>query len=57
MRYTYMSKRDQQTVAAHKFEVWLVGNNPQDYCIGFVKGSDAECNKANMKYVTPASGR
>ena len=49
-RYTYTSKRDQRAVTAHKFEVWLVGNNPQDYCIGFVKGSVAECNQAKMKY-------
>ena len=37
-------------MTAHKFEAWLVGNNPQDYCIGFVKGSEAECNQAKMKY-------
>ena len=50
IRCTYMSKTDQHTVTAHKFEVWLVGTNPQDYCIGFVKGSAAECNQAKMKY-------
>ena len=50
MRYIYTSKKDQRAVTAHKFEVWLVGNNPQDYCIGFVKGSEAECNQAKMKY-------
>ena len=27
-----------------------MGNNPQDYCTGFVKGSEAECNQAKMKY-------
>ena len=37
-------------MTAHKFEAWLVGNNPQDYCIGFVKGSEAECNRAMAKY-------
>ena len=50
VRYTYTSKKDQRAVTAHKFEAWLVGNNPQDYCIGFVKGSEAECNQAKMKY-------
>jgi len=37
-------------VTAHKFEAWLVGNNPQDYCIGFVKGTQAECNRAKDQY-------
>ena len=50
VRYAYTSKRDQRAVTAHKFEAWLVGNNPQDYCIGFVKGSEAQCNQAKMKY-------
>ena len=38
-------------MTAHKFEAWLVGNNPQDYCIGFVKGSEEECNQAKLKYI------
>ena len=50
IRYTYKSKKDEHTVTAHKFEVWLVGTNPQDYCIGFVKGSETECNQAKIKY-------
>ena len=49
-QYTYTSKRNQRAVTAHKFEVWLVGKNPQDYCIGFVKGSEAECKNAKKKY-------
>ena len=35
---------------AFKFDVWLVGQNPQEYCIGYVKGPKAECNKAKEKY-------
>ena len=27
-----------------------MGTNPQDYCIGFVKGSDADYHKAKLKY-------
>ena len=50
MHYTYTSKKDNRPVTAHKFEAWLVGNNPQDYCIGFLKGSEAECNQAKKKY-------
>ena len=50
MHYTYTSKKDNLPVNAHKFEAGLVGNNPQDYCIGFLKGSEAECNQAKMKY-------
>jgi hypothetical protein len=47
---TYTSKKDQRSVTAHKFEAWLVGNNPQDYCIGFVKGSEAEWQRAKERY-------
>ena len=50
VQYTYTSKKDQSTVAAHKFEAWLVGGNPQDYCIGFVKGTQTECERAKTKY-------
>ena len=50
VQYTYSSKKDQSTVTAHKFEVWLVSDNPQDYCIGFIKGSKAECERAKTKY-------
>ena len=50
VKYAYTSKKDQKAVTAYKFEACLVGNSPQDYCIGFVKGSEAECNQAKMKY-------
>ena len=35
-------------MTAHKCAAWLVGNKPEDYCIGFVKGSEAHCNGAMM---------
>ena len=54
VQYTYTSKRDQREVTAYKFEVWLIGNNAQDYCIGFVKGSEQECNLAKTKYTDDA---
>ena len=54
MRHSYTSKKDQRAVTAYKFEAWLVGINPQDYCIGFVKGSEAECNQAKLKYTDDA---
>ena len=44
------SKMTQQQMTMHKFETWLMGNNPEEYCIGFVKGSEAQCNDAKMKY-------
>ena len=50
VEYTYRNKKDNQLVTAQKFEAWLVGQNPQEYCIGYVKGSKAECNKAKEKY-------
>ena len=37
-------------MTAYKFEVWLVGNNPQHYCIGFIKGNESQCNLARGKY-------
>ena len=49
VQYTYTSKKDQRTVTAYKFEAWLIGKNPQDYCIGFVKDSEAECKNAKNK--------
>ena len=49
-KYTYISKKNGQEVTAYKFEVWLVGNNPQHYCIGFIKGNEKQCNLARRKY-------
>ena len=49
-QYTYFQKGSQQQVTAHKFEVTLVGRNPQDYCKGFVKASKEDCEKAAAKF-------
>ena len=40
VEYTYKNKKDNQEVKAQKFEVWLVGQNPEHYCIGYVKSSE-----------------
>ena len=49
-QYDYLHKGNQQKVTAHKFEVTLVGRNPQDYCKGFVKASKEDCEKAAAKF-------
>ena len=49
-QYSYQSKRNQQMVTAFKFEAWLVGNNPGEYCLGFVKGSEAEYKRAQTEF-------
>ena len=48
--YTYVKRGTQQQVTAHKFEVTLVGCNPQDYCKGFVKASKEDCEKAAANF-------
>ena len=50
VEYTYPSKKNNGTVKAQKFEVYVVGNKPEDYCIGFVKGPMEECRKAQEKF-------
>ena len=37
-------------MTAFKCKVWLVGNNAQHYCIGFMKGSETACNRAKRTY-------
>ena len=49
-QYTYFQKKSQQQVTAHKFEVTLVGRNPQEYCKGYVKSTESECDKAAEKF-------
>ena len=48
--YKYKNKQTGEEVVAHKFEVWLVGTNPEHYCIGFVKGSAQVCQEALKKH-------
>lgn len=50
VEYTYKNKKDNQEVKAQKFEVWLVGQNPEHYCIGYVKSSVRVCQEALQKY-------
>ena len=49
-KYTYQEKKTGVDKTAHKFEAYLVGNNPQDYCRAYVKGSEQECKKAAEKF-------
>ena len=49
-KYTYFQKISQQQVTARKFEVTIVGSNPQEYCKGFVKASKADCEKTAAKF-------
>ena len=48
--YTFTSKKSGQLTTANKFEVTLVGKNPEEYCKGYVKASKEECNKAAGKF-------
>ena len=48
--YTYNNKRDGREVQAHKFEVWLVGRDPQHYCVGYAKGNTKTCLEAKGEY-------
>ena len=48
--YTYENKRTGQDVTAHKFETFLVGNNSQEYCKGYVKASKEECERAARRF-------
>ena len=50
VEYTYKNKKDNQEVKAQKFEAYLVGQNPQHYCIGYVKNSLRVCEEAMRKY-------
>ena len=44
--YNYRSKHDGREMTGHKFELWLVGTDSHDYCVGYVKGSEGECKAA-----------
>ncbi len=49
MEYSYLNKKDNLLVRAQKFDGWLVGQNPQEYCIGYVEGTKAVCSEAKDK--------
>ena len=48
-KYSYTNKKGAE-VTAHKFEVFIVGNKPEEYCKGYVKSSSSECNQAADKF-------
>ena len=41
--YTFTKKSTGAKVTQWKFETWLVGTKPEEYCIGFVRGSKQMC--------------
>ena len=43
-QYQYKRRPDNLLVTQHKFEVWLVGLNPEAYCSGYVKGTETAGN-------------
>ena len=53
--YTYKYKSEGREVHAHKFDVWLVGRDPQHYCAGYVKGTANTCQEAKKKYTDGTS--
>ena len=48
--YEYEKKGTGQTVKAQKFECFLVGSNPSDYMVGFVKGSTKQVEEGKTKF-------
>ena len=48
--YEYLNKKSQMHVTAHKFEVYLIGEDAQHYCIGYVKAQEGTCKAAMEKY-------
>ena len=49
-------------VTGYKFETYLVGKDAEFYCVGYVKGSLDQCNKAKEKFaqglrLRPVEGR
>jgi len=48
--YSYDQKKDGKRITAHRFEVYLVGLKGESYCIGFLKDSQQQCEKAKAQY-------
>ncbi len=48
--YTYLRRRDNNQVTAHKFEVFLVGTKAEHYCMGFVKATAQRCSQAMQRF-------
>ena len=49
--YTEVSKKTRIPVTAYKFEAHLVGEHPESYCIGCIKGTQAVMDAAFELYV------
>ena len=54
--YEYTNKKTQKVTKAHKFEVHMVGQKPESYCIGYVKDSADAVGKARHKFLTVPCG-
>ena len=52
--YSFTKKSTGQNVNMYKFEMWLVGTQAEDYCIGFVRGSQQECLRTKDTYADGA---
>ena len=48
--YSYTQKKDNKRITAHRFEVHLVGQKAESYCLGFIKGPKRDCEKAKEEY-------
>ena len=49
--YTYLSKRDGSEQKGKRWECYLLGEDPEMYCVGFVRGSDDAMKKAALRFV------
>ena len=48
--WEYEDKKKGQTMRAHKFECILLGETPEVYMLGYVRGSDKQAQEAFKKY-------
>ena len=48
--YEYVSKFQAKPKTGHKFECYLLGEDATSYCLGYVKGSEAETKAAAQKF-------
>ena len=50
IEYTYLNRRTNSEMKAQRFETWIVGENPQHYCLGIIKGSAQDIQQALLRY-------
>ena len=48
--YQYISRRNGKQVEAHKFEAYLVGETPEQYCMAKVGGTEQHINAAAERF-------